>query len=290
MDYKFLDSTIAIVVIYNEKIENSKTLTSLDKGLSDNNILDLIIYDNSKICQEVENINFKKFRIKYIHNPNNPGVSFAYNYGAEQAKKSNKRWLLLLDQDTYFNEDFFEKANTAIAKFNHIKLFAPILKLSNNVILSPCKFSFHGRHLETITSGNNSFYDNSPLNSGIIVCVNAFLEVGGYNIKVPLDLSDHQFIEKFKQRYKSYFVVNSIGLQNFSAIEDNKQKQIIRFKYYCKGVFNFETNIVFKKQIMILFLVLKTIKKSIKYSTFGFFTILFREAKMFLNDLIFNKN
>ena len=42
------------------------------------------------------------FRIHYISDPTNPGVSKAYNVGFELARQLNKKWLLLLDQDTVF--------------------------------------------------------------------------------------------------------------------------------------------------------------------------------------------
>ena len=76
-----------------------------------------------------------------------------------------------------------------------------------------------------------------------------------------------------------YFLVDSIGLQNFSAIEDNKEKQIVRFKYYCQGIFNFETESTLKKGLMIGFLVLKTFKKVIKFKTIMFFSVFIKQLE-----------
>lgn len=276
----FFESTLAVIVIYKEKLENTNTFLSLNKALPANQVLNLLVYDNSPYSQEVKAVN-EKFNITYIHDPLNPGVSSAYNYAATFAV-GKKEWLLVLDQDTNFEINIFEEYFSAINKNKSIFLFAPVLKVNANLLLSPCKFYVYGKHLKSIDFGIQCFKNNSPVNSGILVQVDAFQKVGGYNDKVPLDLSDHQFIERFRKHYKHYVVINSIGYQNYSVIEDNKEKQLARFRYYCKGVFNFETEIIFKKQIMILFLVLKTVKKSIEYSTFIFFAILFDETKVYI--------
>lgn len=278
-----VNDTLAVIVIYNELVDSSESLNSLDKAYPFNLKMDVLVYDNSLVSQNVEKTKFSNYNFLYHHDPKNPGIGTAYNYGAEIALKMNKKWLLLLDQDTFFAQNFLEKMNEATINFSDIALFAPILKINETKLLSPCKFNFYGKHLKAIKFGRQLFEDNSPINSGILVKLEDFLEVGGYNNKVQLDLSDHQFIERFKVKHKSYVVINSIGLQNFSAIEDNKQKQLVRFGYYCQGVFNFETHITHKKKIMILFLVLKTFKKSVKYKTINFFLILFAQIRVYTN-------
>lgn len=277
MNNEFLNSTLAIVVLYNQKIEDSKTLISLEKALHVDNILDLIIYDNSRIDQEVKNLKFKKFRITYFHNPGNPGVSYAYNFAAEYAKKQDKKWLLLLDQDTCFENNIFQSYYNSVKQNINIALFAPILKINESKILSPCKFHFYGEHLKSINFELQRFDNNSPVNSGIFVKIDSFLEAGGYNNNVPLDLSDHQFIERFKKKNKYYIVVNSIGYQNFSAIEDNKDKQLIRFNFYCQGILNFESDKINRKMGMVLFMILKAFKKSFQYKTYSFFVVMFNQ-------------
>lgn len=277
----FFKNTLAVLVLYNEKLEHSNTFLSLNKAIPNGQTLDLFIHDNSPESQEINT--FEKFNINYVHNPSNPGVSAAYNYGGEFANKKSKKWLLLLDQDTIFNENIFEEYWKSQQDNEGIFLFTPLLKIKENIILSPCKFNFYGTHLRSINFGINYFKNNSPINSGILVSVNAFYKAGGYNERVALDLSDHQFIERFKMIYKRYFLVNSIGLQNFSAIEDNKEKQLTRFRYYCLGIFNFETQSSLKKVLMIWFLVLKTFKKTITFRTTIFCSILIKELKIYMN-------
>ncbi len=282
----FLNKILAVVVLYNEDLVKSNTFISICNAIPEGQVLELLVYDNSPKKTNSDKIQNEKFIIHYYHDHRNSGVSAAYNYGARFAKENNKEWLLILDQDTFFDENLLEEYFRAINEYNDISLFAPVLKIKDGIILSPCKFDFYGRHLKTIKPGVSSFFINSPINSGILVKITAFEEAGGYNERVPLDLSDHQFIERFKYINNHYVVVNSIGTQNFSAIEDNTIKQLNRFEYYCLGVFNFETKSVFKKALMILFLILKTFKKALKDKTLRFFMIFFAQ----LRAMLFSRN
>lgn len=272
------NSTLAVIVIYNELIDDSDSLNSLDKAYTSNNKLDVLVYDNSKTSQKVENTKFTNFNFIYHHNPNNPGIGVAYNLGGEIALKRSKIWLLLLDQDTNFATDFFDKMNDASLENPEIKLFAPILKLSNNTILSPCSFKFfHGSHLKQISPGINALSNNQPVNSGIMLRLEAFVKAGGYNEKVKLDYSDHQFIERFKKTEKYYYVINSVGEQNYSGLENDLDKILLRFKYYCSGMLNFETNTSYDSFLLRFFFVLKLVKNTVKHKTLNFFKVYFSE-------------
>ncbi len=270
--------TLAVIVIYNELIDDSDSLNSLDRAFMSDKKMDVLVYDNSKTAQNIENTKFVNFNFLYHHNPNNDGIGAAYNLGGEIALKRSKKWLLLLDQDTNFARDYFVKMNEASVHNPEIKLFAPILKISNSIILSPCRFKcFYGSHLKTISPGINDFSNNQPINSGIMVRLEAFVKAGGYNEKVKLDYSDHQFIERFKKIEKYYYVINSIGEQNFSGLENDLDKILIRFKYFCIGALNFETTTLYKYFLLHLFLVLKLIKKTVKHKTLKFFPVYFIE-------------
>lgn len=283
MIYRFLEKTLAVVVIYNQQLNDSTTLQSLTKSLGTDNILEVIIYDNSKYAQSLDDIRFKNFRIHYIHNHENPGVSLAYNYGAEKAEQLKKEWLLILDQDTHFAEDFFDKMNQGILENPQIKLFAPVLKLSNNKILSPCKFNFfHGRHLKSVHVGVNSLRINQPVNSGLIISLKTFFLAGGYNNKVKLDFSDHQFIERIKKIENQYYVVDSEGEQDFSGMENDLQKIKNRFISYCNGAMNFETSKYYQRFYLHFFLGLKLLKISVKHKSLFF-------CKIYFNQLLKSK-
>ncbi len=278
----FFDKTLAIVVLYKETVETSTTILSITKAIPKNQVLDVLVYDNSPIASVPKQRNIENINFFYFHDQSNSGVSAAYNYGANFANKLNKSWLLILDQDTIFNNNIFERYYEAIEKNKNIYLFAPILKIDTGLILSPCSFKFYGKHLRNIKPGVNLLKNNSPINSGILVKVSEFQNVGGYNEKVPLDISDHQFIENYRRNNEYYFVIDSVGFQNFSAIEDNLEKQLVRFKYYSIGIFNFNTDYTLKKERMIFFLMLKAMKNSLKHRSLGFMKIYLSEWNSYI--------
>ena len=93
------------IVIYNKKISD---LTILKKIPNKN--IDIFIYDNSKLPQEIPT--FENVNIYYEHDANNSGVSRAYNQAYKKAKNTNKDLILLLDQDSDFKLSFLEIYNS----------------------------------------------------------------------------------------------------------------------------------------------------------------------------------
>lgn len=239
-----IESLIGIVVLYNSSIKASKTLTSINESLlKDAVFLDMIVYDNSTHAEmEDGSISTQgQLNIHYFHDPSNPGLGKAYNFAARYAQKLNKHWILLLDQDTSFPEKTIPAYLSAIIDFPGIKLFAPLLKLSDDSILSPCRYRFkRGFALKQISPGLQSFDKLSPINSGMLIELAAFEMSGGYNEKVKLDFSDFQFIERFKKKHDQFYLLNVTALQDFSNAETNTEKLNARFIYYCEGAKNSE--------------------------------------------------
>ena len=108
----------------------------------------------------------------------------------------------------------------------------------------------------------------------MLINLEAFRLVGGYNEKVKLDFSDFQFIERFKKRFDSFYVINVIAKHAFSDTEINTSKLNKRFISYCDGAKNCEMISIHDRIIyfMIVFfratkLVYRT-KNSVFYKTF----------------------
>ena len=201
--------------------------------------LDLFVYDNSYHSQNIKK--HAGINITYWHDNQNSGVSKAYNTGVAHAKRHQKKWLLLLDQDTTLPCTILEDYEKAIIKNPEVQLFAPILYLNNGRIFSPCTYRFkRGFYPEKMTPGIHSFDRLSPVNSGIVVGVDAFYKAGGYNIKVKLDFSDFQFIERFRKIYPSFYVLDVKCQQDFSDDEVSFSVQQVRFGFFCEGARNIE--------------------------------------------------
>lgn len=236
---------LAVIVLYNLPLQNSKTFQSILISLKESNEkLDILIYDNSYYSQVVDMDTISSnLKLTYYHDKNNSGLSKAYNYAAKIADKHHKYWVLFFDQDTSFTTNIFNQYNTAIQNNPTIKLFVPILKLKNQQIFSPCRYKFkRGFLLKNIIPGIYKLSNLSPVNSGILVYLDAFNEVGGYNNKVRLDFSDFQFIERYKKYYTNFCVIDAVGIQDFSNNEQDVQKLNSRYAFFCEGAKNCDRN------------------------------------------------
>lgn len=271
-----IDQLFGVVVLYKQSLENSESLNSINNAVPDGEMLELLVFDNSPYEQAVNLDLYSKIRFVYKHDPGNPGLSYAYNYGASMGIAKNKKWLLILDQDTDFQPNFFREFGRKSECFSSVKLFAPILKLPDGGILSPCKFNFRGKTIKNIQPGLHDLRASSPVNSGMIINLEAFAKVKGYNESIRLDLSDHQFIERLKKFHTKYVVLDVVGTQDFSDMNDSLAQQITRFRFYKEGTCQFETSSKVKKVLLMLYLPVRAMNKALKYKSMDFFKILLK--------------
>ncbi len=238
---EFVESLLIIVVLYNIPVEESESFRSIREMDSGGGDLGLFVYDNSKQPQTIKG--YDGLHISYVHDSKNSGVSKAYNEGTAHARKHQKKWVLLLDQDTTLPVTLLKRYRVATKQNPELKLFVPVLTLKNGKIFSPCTYRFkRGFYLDTIEKGIHSLQKLSPVNSGMLIDVHAFFEVGGYNDQVKLDFSDFQFIERFRKRYSDFYVMDVECDQDFSDDEVSLGSQANRFRYYCEGARNIEKN------------------------------------------------
>lgn len=270
-----IDKILAIVVIYNKEIIQSDSIMSLNADLVGiNKKLDVYVYDNSLAptnLPELEYINF----VSYNHDDSNAGVSRAYNEGVKYAYSIGKEWVLLLDQDTKFMEGTIESYIQSLYTHPEIKLFCPLILLSNSVVFSPFKRRFkRGFSLKDAKFGKYDLRRFSPVNSGMLVNVNSFVECGGYNNAVKLDFSDLEFIERFSKKNDIFLLVKAKAIQDFSNNETNIDSLNRRFAFFCQGARNCKKYTLFDKiqYLMVVFvratmLTIRT-KKATFYVTF----------------------
>jgi len=218
----FYESVLPVVVLYKQSFSQSLTLQSLAQNLEALGItLDIVVYDNSPGPDaSALSFSWKALNVIYIPDVHNQGLSKAYNIAAVKAHRLKKRWLLLFDQDTQFPADFLQTYAIAVEENPDVNIFAPCLKLGNGIVFSPC-IAKHKRGYPpgNISPGKYSLYQYSPVNSGLLVRLNLFMEVGGYNEKVKVDFCDFQFLEKVRWTSPDFFLTTGTGLQHFSGQE-----------------------------------------------------------------------
>ena len=161
-----VNDTLAVLVLYETRLEHCESFLSLSKNLKNSGSkMDIVVYDNSPEPAYEKKASFDNWNIHYIHDGSNPGVSKAYNEGFKIGKELNKKWLLLLDQDTTFPQDALIKYFDAMNSYKNSVLFAPVL-IVNNKIYSPSRYYLkRGFHLKSIKVGFNTIRNKTLLNS-----------------------------------------------------------------------------------------------------------------------------
>ena len=225
---------LIIIVLFNKKI---KDLSIFSEVL--NKATDIFIYDNSPEAQIVPNI--LNANISYEHDSNNSGVSCAYNKGAKKAKELGKESILVLDQDTNFKLHYLEEYLSLYNQYGNDYIYAPIISDTlNTKIYSPSYLkNFIGKALpinEFEYRKRYSLIDKSIINSGLMIPLAIFEQIGGYNEKIKLDFSDIYFIEKYKEINIDIILLDIYIKHSISGDEGkNYEAEMHRFKYYCNG-------------------------------------------------------
>lgn len=229
---------LIVIVIYRKHLSEVLPLIYFNDLQSSD--FEIFIYDNSPESAISDNFKFNH-RFVYHHDPTNKGVSHAYNFAAQYAMENGFDWLILFDQDTEISEEYYPQLKSAITKYPHIKVFTPIVKY-NDGIMSPRKCHYFRPLPQYLEVGINSLEKVAIINSGLAISVKAFIDCGGYNEDLKLDLSDYQFIERLQKTIKNFYLLPAELYQDFSNNETDNEKLFRRFVTYCDSIKNYNTS------------------------------------------------
>ncbi len=229
-----------VVVLYNQIFKDTNVYKSLLNRISTRNIF---IWDNSTSSELNNGLDSSGFQ--YVYSLQNRGVSFSYNKAFEYADQKGFQWMVLLDQDTIFSDTFLEKLRLAMYQHPEIRIFCPLHQLTNGLYLSPVKFFMRFTRLsKKRISGVINITEYAIINSGLVVSVDLFKKVGGYNEKVFLDYSDFQFLKRCTQVDTKAFCIASVCIQDFSDNCIDKEKLLNRFSLFCQSLKGYENKTI----------------------------------------------
>ncbi|MEZ0485831.1 hypothetical protein [Fibrella aquatica] len=211
-----------------------------------------------------------------IEQLDNPGVSAAYNIAGRLAKRLEKQWLLLLDQDTKLPIGFWKQYELSIEKYTNSPVHAPRL-YDGEVLASPCGYLlYRGRVLTQIDAGITPMRGRNVLNSGLLVSVESFWKVGGYDESVGLYFSDFVFFDRLKNSYKNFAVVDIDLAHNLSSSDySDLDVALHRFHLYCKGAYAASKGDPVKKFLYTITVGARSLLMNRRFSTFRFSRIFF---------------
>lgn len=228
-----VDDFLIVIVLYKTKLCDSVTYTKLIKdNQSSKRSYNILVYDNSPTIQE-----YKKDEINlltYISDNTNPGVAKAYNKALEICLEREFSWMLLLDQDTELNANFFSETEKSLLQHKNQKdIVCVIPKITSKLgdVLSPVVLKLGGRvgAIKDMTAGvqqNNI----SGINSGTLISSTFMKKLGGFNESFPLDMLDHWLFRAIHKSGNHIFLNNAIIQHDLSIIDFEKNMTIDRYK------------------------------------------------------------
>jgi rhamnosyltransferase len=272
-----MEEYITVIVLYKCLLKESETFRSLlASAINHRQLLDVIIYDNSPLPMPMEVYDFAYLNITYISDPDNGGVSAAYNAAARIGGDRSKKWLILFDQDTALPVDILKQYCSSVSSNSYYQLFAPIMVSSHDRVISPCRFILNkGFSTNNRTVGVRSLAMHSLINCGLCISLEAFNNLKGFDEEFKLDYSDHDFINRFKIFVDTnVFLINAVVKHNLSVFEKNSLlSDKARFIYYNHAVLRY-SQLYGGKLFSAINLILRCMKLSLSHRSLQFVRIL----------------
>jgi GT2 family glycosyltransferase len=152
------------------------------------------------------------------------------------ALKEGKRWLLLLDQDTRLPIGFLQAYADAVSRYPEGQLFAPAVEDSVG-LLSPFRFvRGSGVRPKGISQRQFELGPYMAVNSGLLIRLDLFHAIGGYDESIPLDFSDMAFLQRAMKITRHLHRADVSLTTHLSEVgSQTSQADSERFHFYCLG-------------------------------------------------------
>ncbi|WP_162031254.1 glycosyltransferase [Chryseobacterium potabilaquae] len=255
---------------YKESVVYKNLTRSFINSQEINKKLHLFIYDNTDALEWKLNADDETnadIHIYYIHNPDNVGISRAYNVIADFAQNNTFDHIVFLDQDTYLPLNFY----SVYEKFSSLEkdISVPLI-YGGEKLISPSRYRLYRSFLyDEITDSYITTRGNSCINSGIMVRTDFFHKVGGYNSKLRLDFCDHEFMGRVKYFTKNLHIIPIKLKQDFSTNTNSKDKALFRYSLFMKDIKIFKQ--IKNRFLVTLFVDLPhLLRLSLQYKSFAF--------------------
>lgn len=265
--------TVAVILNYNDAdntikaIENLSTFKRIDKIIVVDNASTDNSYDRIAAYNKAKVLLLKAHRNKGYGAGNNTGLSYAGNLGA--------RYALIANPDTYIDERTFDKLRLSFDKIKNLAVSAPVMRFEDNFYSLGSRASKLGGATAFFLRGflrelmeaepilrrvftyflhypkshykNASVYVDGVAGALLMVDVDIFLRVGGYDERVFLYQEEAILAHKLKRRgYKTvlltrYHYIHKHNQSIGKSFDNEIKRQRLRersllhyFKYYLK--------------------------------------------------------
>ncbi len=206
---------LIIVVLYNKAPREASTLVSLSNMQVDMcKNMRVVLWNNSPsdydATSKVELHNMlKEFKVDYIYNGGeNLPLSVIYNRSIREFLDDDEM-LVIMDDDSVFDEQLFRCASVNIAQNPAVDLFLPIVYNGNEIVSPAYMNGFKGHYLKHVSPGLMSTRHTTAINSGMIIRA-SYLRHGfeGYDERIKFYFTDNDFMSRYDASHKELFVLD----------------------------------------------------------------------------------
>ncbi len=227
-----------IIVTYNP---TNNCIHAIERNC--NTLAKVIICDNSTnnenanlLSNLVNNLNQKfngpEQKIILIKNPQNNGLSVSYNRCASIAKDLGFTFIVLLDQDSFFENGSFE---ALLKDYDQLSSLCQVGAISPSYLKngrSFYDFLFDGRFKwKGFYYSEHIIERRDLINSGMLIALSVFYSASGYDERIFLDNSDRNFTLRLRLKgYRIFQSLNSKLIHNFGEKTPSKSKVKILYR------------------------------------------------------------
>lgn len=229
-----LDDLFPVMVVYRCRLDESETYATL---LTRTQFRAFMLYDNSPEGFTIDPTSLPPCAV-YVRDPDNGGVSKAYNAAADYAERHGFTHLLLLDQDTRFPADAID---AYLAAPDGHAMIAPRLSTRDGRPFSPVTSGAWSLRGVALPPGEYELHAYSPVNCGMCIALTAFRRAGGYNPRVRLDYADFDFTRRLAAGNPRFALIDLDLSQDFSNDTPHLHALVGRFRLYTDSALHVTT-------------------------------------------------
>lgn len=269
-----MNKFLILIVLYECKVKDSLSYTSLLKSSEYLSNSKLILWDNSPLLQNVKNADCFK-NVEYVHAAGNISLSKIYN--SVITENEGYDYMIILDQDSSFSCHYFKKLNKAIIKHPSINLFLPIVK-SDRTIVSPGNYKlFKGSYWNKEQYGVIYAKNIIAINSGMVINFNYLKNTyKGYDERLRFYGTDTFFMFEYSKDNNVLFVIDYVFKHASALLERSESidKQIIRLNdlFFSWKITNEGKR--FALMLINLYILIRIFKLVIKYKNLRYVRLL----------------
>ncbi|EFE23634.1 hypothetical protein EDWATA_01323 [Edwardsiella tarda ATCC 23685] len=274
---------VILIVLYKQKIIDSRSYQSLQKILNEESLLwsnyELVFWDNSpaevnqKYIEKIKkNMQIHGLLMKYINTPQNIALSEIYNTTLDIYEKT-ANYLCIFDQDSIFGSDYLHAFNKAIKSCEY-DILLPLVKFKEKFV-SPTKIYYlKGFYFDSPPNGAISIRNLSAINSGMIISLKFTLKHHyRYNNKIRNYCTDDNIMMFMRKNNAKVFILDYIMEHDLSFCTLNDNSDSLRYRYIemLKAKKILYSRNIFERMLVGIYFTIHKIYMAIKYKEIKYF-------------------